>query len=202
MATRVNYANLINSRHGKLVIEGFTRVGYEMKCRTRCDCGNIKEQIWQNVRRGGTKSCGCDETAARITHGMSKTRIYNSWENMWNRCNRGTQQNLLNKQYQKITICKRWAKFENFYADMGERPPGKSIDRIDNNKGYSPENCRWATRKEQQRNLNSNKWLVLNGERRCISDWLKILKAPVGNFYYRLNKGMTPKQALKNMGKL
>ena len=74
-----------------------------------------------------------------------------------------------------ITVCKRWLKFENFLADMGERPVGTSLDRIDNNKGYSPSNCRWVPQKEQMRNRRTNVFIEYNGKRQTVQDWSKEL---------------------------
>lgn len=93
----------------------------------------------------------------KTTHGMHKTSIYKRWLWMKSRCN-------TDPRYiaQGVTVCERWLKFENFYADMGHPPPGTTLDRIDGTKGYSPENCRWATYAEQNRNLKSNVWV--NGE--------------------------------------
>ena len=96
------------------------------------------------------------------THGMSKTPTFNTWFHFRHRCI-----NPKHKQYKDyggrgITVCKRWNKFENFLADMGKKPEGMSIDRINNSKGYSLENCRWATGKEQAKNRRSN--VIFNGE--------------------------------------
>lgn len=126
----------------------------------QCDCGKTKNAILNNLRRGLTKSCGClssETTALRnTTHGSSarktKTPEYRAWSALKNRCN-----NPNNNRYhvyggRGISFCKEWESFEQFLSDMGPRPAMTSIDRIDNNKGYSKENCRWATIKQQMRN--------------------------------------------------
>lgn len=108
-------------------------------------------------------------------HRGSDTATYQSWASMKTRC-----YNPKNKSYEHyggrgITVCDRWLKFENFLEDMGERPGGMSIDRVDTSLGYYPENCRWATQKQQQRNRSDN-WLIeYNGQKRCLSEWSELL---------------------------
>lgn len=107
------------------------------------------------------------------THGMTDTPTYKSWQAMKGRCSG----RLSKPEYyvgRGITVCERWLDFSAFLADMGERPPGTTLDRIDGSKGYEPGNCRWATKVQQMRNKGDNVWLELNGERRCLSEWQQI----------------------------
>lgn len=149
-------------RFGRLtVLEATKTVVYPSKSRVlyhecRCDCGTVKFVTIYALRKGHTQSCGClqaDKTStASRTHGLSKTRIYRIWSCIITRC---TNPNAINyERYggRGITVCDRWRKFENFLEDMGEPSPGLTIDRLDNDKGYSKENCAWRTPTEQARN--------------------------------------------------
>ncbi len=155
--------NLLGHRFGRLtVIEflGMDRNNGLWKC--LCDCGKEHSARASPLACGDVTSCGCRHAEIKAgwkervtTHGMSRkgSREYHTWNMMKGRC-----LNLNNQKYayyggRGITICKRWRdSFENFYADMGERPKGKTLDRIDNNRGYSPGNCKWSTPKEQAAN--------------------------------------------------
>jgi hypothetical protein len=95
-----------------------------------------------------------------------------------------------------ITVCKRWMKFENFFEDMGNAPTGLSLDRIDNNSGYSKDNCRWATKIEQNNNTRGNKRILFNGENLTLSQWSYKMKIPSQTISDRLAKGWSPEKCL------
>jgi hypothetical protein len=126
----------------------------------RCRCGQKPTVTGSNLRNGMTRSCGClrrDERAAKnkanAIHGAAGSRTYRSWESMKARCTKC--EHIAWKRYggRGITICKRWLhSFKNFSKDMGVRPAFKTLDRIENDKGYTPKNCRWAGRLTQRRN--------------------------------------------------
>ena len=135
-----------------------------------CDCGNIVEASGHRLRNGSKMSCGCLSTK----HGMATSKIYNIWGAMKARCLNPNDKAYKNYGSRGITVCSRWSGdngFKNFLADMGEKPKDKSLDRIDNNKGYSPDNCRWATRKQQQNNIRTNRYITLNGITKAIHEW-------------------------------
>ena len=124
--------------------------------RCSCECGKIKDLVIYNLRSGETKSCGCFNLELKIKHKKSKTPIYNSWENMKKRCLNPTNHNYKNYGGRGIKICDRWlASFTNFYQDMGDRPLGHTLDRIDNDGNYEPSNCKWSSTKEQLKNRRS-----------------------------------------------
>lgn len=119
-----------------------------------------------------------------------------TWHHMIERCYSKTCKDYVNYGGRGITVCERWLKFENFWNDMGVRPEGCSLDRIDVNGNYEPSNCRWATKLIQSHNTRRNKRVTINGETRIITEWLKILKVSRTVFYRRVKKGQTYHEAL------
>lgn len=123
-----------------------------------CDCGNKSfETRWDAVENGDTKSCGCLQAEsvreARTTHGLSSTKEYRIWTGMKQRCGNPKEPSYSSYGGRGLTVCERWENsFENFFEDMGECPVGMSLDRIDNDKGYFPENCRWTDASTQLHN--------------------------------------------------
>jgi hypothetical protein len=95
-----------------------------------------------------------------------------------------------------ITICNEWLYFTNFYNDMGDKPDGMSLDRIDNEEGYFKDNCRWATMKEQERNRRNNRYITINGETKCLAYWLEKLGVNRRLFYTKMNSGLSELEAL------
>lgn len=124
----------------------------------QCDCGAQHSAAISNLTSGHVKSCGCQRFRRgpdnpSYKHGMAdKTRIYSIWVTMIKRCRNPNAHAYERYGGRGITVCERWHTFTNFYADMGDPPPKLTLDRIDNDKGYQPDNCRWATRSEQRLN--------------------------------------------------
>lgn len=129
----------------------------------RCDCGTERAVVQRSLTRRLSESCGCLGREIRkflgigVIHGHTSSKAnpsptYISWSSMKMRCLKSNHRNFKNYGGKGIKICARWMNFANFLADMGERPAGKTIDRLDNDKDYEPSNCRWATWKEQAAN--------------------------------------------------
>lgn len=167
----------------------------------RCECGVIKKCLGSALRSGNTRSCGClvidTQRSRKTTHGGSYSETYSIWNDMRYRCLNKNHQAYHNYGGRGITVCERWLKFENFLADMGERPPGLTIDRKDNNGNYCPENCRWATRKEQANNSRHNRLITFNGKTLNMSQWANALGMSTDRLDGRINKlGWTIERAL------
>ncbi len=129
--------------------------------RCRCDCGTEKVVKAYRLRNGNTRSCGClqaeSRTISNTKHGHSvsnetRSTTYNSWASMLNRCRNKNYHRYKDYGGRGISVCDRWNKFDAFLSDMGERPLGTTLDRLNNDGNYEPGNCRWATQHEQQNN--------------------------------------------------
>lgn len=156
-----------------------------------CDCGKVLSVVSGELRNG-QRSCGClhrEETAARLTrHGLYSSPEYKIWSGMIQRCT-----NVKNEKFQSyggrgITVCERWMDFPSFYADMGPRPPTLQLERRDNDKGYSLENCYWATRSQQMRNTRNTRFLTIDGRTQCVTAWAQEFGIPIDAFRYSLTK--------------
>ena len=162
-----NTDDIIGHRFGRLIVTGWAGSAPDRKAlwHVRCDCGAEKITKGYTLRSGQINSCGCGKKRHGGMAGGRATKEYAAWANMMNRCNRPTTPNYKFYGGRGIRVCARWRKFENFLADIGAAPTkAHTLDRIDNGTGYKPGNVRWATRKEQQNNIRSNKKITINGE--------------------------------------
>ena len=172
----------------------------------KCDCGGEIIVVRGDLRDGKVKSCGClrKETAAQIgasgaLHGKRNTRLYSIWHSMKARCYNPKHKFYKIYGERGIIVCREWLNdFQAFYdwAMSHGYSDGLTIDRIDNNKGYAPENCRWATQKEQCNNLRTNRHYVVNGETRTLPEWCELFNIDYGKAKNRLRNGWSIEEAL------
>lgn len=198
------FIDLTGKRFGRLTV--VQRLGSDRWGNSRwlckCDC-NSQETIVSSghLRSNHTQSCGCFHLEKITKHGHAiggkESKTYRSWDHMIQRC---TNPNF--KQYKDyggrgITVCERWNKFENFLEDMEEAPKGLQLDRINNNKEYYKENCRWATKKQQHRNTRKNHLETYDGKIQCIAAWAEKFNINTSTLISRINiLGWSIKKAL------
>lgn len=161
----------------------------------KCDCGNYCVSAGVDLRRGHVKSCGClqkeQAKAVKTKHGLRYTKLNGIWKSMKKRCHNENELSYSNYGGRGITVCDEWKEdFQAFYdwAMANGYRNGLSIDRIDVNGNYCPENCRWATRKEQNNNTRSNHLLTYNGETHTMSEWAEITGMGYGTLQSRINR--------------
>jgi hypothetical protein len=162
-----------------------------------CECGKTRLAIAGNLLAGTATSCGCESYETRKLHGMTKTRTFKSWESMKQRCLNVNAPDYVAYGGRGISICRKWTlSFNNFLEDMGERPEGTSLDRINVNGSYEPANCRWATRSEQQRNKTNSLIIEWQGIAQGAADWADLVELPSKVICERINAGWSPQDAL------
>lgn len=214
LPTAHNFINRTGKTYGLLTVIRYA--GKTARGRTlwecKCECGNVVTAIGSELSDGHTTSCKCRRmTTGKLnrTHGYSRTRIYGLWSHVIRRC-----YSLSSKAYNRyggrgITVCERWRKFENFYADMGERPVDRTLDRIDNDGGYwcgkcdectangRQLNCRWATRVEQGNNKRNNRMITYQGVTLTLAQWATKFGLDREIVRVRLRRGWSVEDALE-----
>lgn len=164
-------------KFGRLtLVEPAGLVGGRPGWRCLCDCGSAAVIQQKRLVSGHTKSCGCIRKEGIATkHGNrrrgSTSPAYVSWQAMIQRCGDPSREAFSGYGGVGVTVCDRWRSFPAFLEDMGERPAGTTIDRIDGSLGYQPGNCRWATAVEQANNKRTNRQITMNGETRSLAQW-------------------------------
>lgn len=195
--------DLTGQRFGRLIAlkrqKGSRRVIAKWEC--QCDCGRITLVSTYKLTSGHTNSCGClqrERTSNATTkHGMKRTRLYGIWCNLRERCYNPKNQSYAVYGGRGITVCDAWrTDFPAFYdwAMKNGYRDDLTIDRINNDDGYCPNNCRWATNKEQQRNKRNTIWVTIGEETRALADWCEIFNKDYQSAYDALirYKRLTP----------
>ena len=198
--------NLTGRSFGRLKVTGVLgtfkgRVYYECIC----ECGRIYDALGKSLLEKNTTSCGClRESLSRdrltghkfnLTHGATGSPTYEVWKSMHQRCTNPKHIGYPNYGGRGIGVCERWRSFENFLEDMGERPSQHSIDRKDVNGDYSPDNCRWATQREQSLNKRSNRIIEFRGKKQTLLEWSEELGLAVWVIRNRLLRGWSVERA-------
>lgn len=153
--------------------------------RCECICKRVRDIPAGNLFSGRSSNCGCQRKENIKPSRKDHSGAWSSWKSMKTRCK---SKYFKHKKYKELGYCSEWENFEAFFNDMGDRPEGMSLDRIDNNKGYSKENCRWATRAIQDRNSSRTHWITYKGKTQCLTDWAREYGMPVNKLSNRINR--------------
>lgn len=210
MAKRKNIVDLTGQ-----VFNQWTVISYDETSdrRTRwtckCSCGNIRNVLSFHLKSGASSNCGCVQIKKQTMHGMYGTPEYVSWIAMKTRCTNDNHEAYADYKGRGIYVCEHWLSFDNFYADMGNKPTeDHSIDRVDNNGSYTcghcdhcksrnaPSNCRWATTKQQCRNMRTNRVLTHNGITMTLVEWEETTGINHCTITSRLDRGWATEKAL------
>ena len=197
--------DLVGQIYGRLTVLCRAKNPYDTQAMwtCKCICGTVRRITSHRLRFGLTRSCGClsIESARKrfTTHGQSspnETTTFRAWSEMLKRCTNTSCKAWNNYGGRGITVCEQWRTFDAFFANMGEKPPGLELDRIDNNGNYEPSNCRWATRKEQARNKRTNRIIEYEGRAQCLAAWADEFNLSYSLLYGRLSRGWSIKRAI------
>ena len=181
--------------YGKLTVIEFAYVKRTVHWLCQCECGNTVVVSGHHLRKGGVTTCGCVHYKAG---GHSGSPLYKRWQTIKDRCYNPKNPAYKNYGGRGITVSERWMEsFVNFLEDMGEPPfVGATVERIDNDSGYSRDNCKWATRHEQMANSRTTRLLTYKGETKCLGEWARGLGIDPKSLHYRLKKGWPFEKAL------
>lgn len=200
MSIRTNELMVVNGRLKQAGFSFKTSHGYSRSAVFICECGQRLVTTVSNVQSGRSQSCGClmmqRIREANTTHGRRQSNLYGIWTGMKSRC-----ENKNNPAWDRyggrgITVCERWKSFECFLVDMGEPEGDMSLDRIDNDRGYSLDNCRWATVTEQSRNRRSNVKMTVGEKTMCIAEWSEETGINSATLRRRIKNGWSPEEVV------
>lgn len=203
--------DIVGNRYGRLTVLCFSKTfNHHAYWLCKCDCGNETVVEGRDLRKGNTKSCGCLKRTKnknglkkgcpgyRKSHGMKGTRIYRTWCGMKTRCLNPNHPRYKDYGGRGITICKKWLSFDGFYDDMKEGYSDElTLDRIDNNKGYYKDNCKWSTTFEQMNNRRNNVLITINGETDTVSHMCLKHNARYEKVIKAIEKGRDPWSSLQ-----
>ena len=198
--------DLTGQRFGRLVVIERADNSADGRARwlCRCDCGQSKTVLGEHLKKGRTKSCGCaksESSSKRFKkHGGRNSKLYRIWSNMKDRCNNPDCKVYSDYGGRGIKVCKEWiddfSAFQKWALANGYKE-GLTIDRKDNDKGYSPDNCRWTDRKIQGNNKRNCRYITYKGQRKTVAEWSDITGTPHDTLLYRLNHGWETERILK-----
>ena len=197
--------NMVGKQYGKLTVvrevDPYVAPsgGKHKKYECLCSCGKTAYVLKEYLTSGRQKSCGCLKKENGITtHGEIHTRLYRIWGNMCNRCTNPSNPAWHNYGDRGIKVCDDWLRYENFrdWANSSGYTENVTIDRIDNNKGYSPDNCRWADLITQANNKRNNHIIEYNGTSMTIAEWAVETGIPYKTLFNRFHLGWSAERAL------
>ena len=200
--------------HGRLKVLTLAENTSRKSWVCRCSCGNMKTVEATKLRSGHTKSCGCilkelvGDKHPTYKHGQAASgnklpsKTYESWAGMVSRCTNPTTVGYHRYGGRGIAVDPRWLKFENFLADMGERPAGLTLDRVDNDLNYSKENCKWSSKQGQAANRSNVLQITYAGKTQILAEWARELKLPYNKLYHLTStKKLTLESAIEHIRK-
>lgn len=202
---RLNRVLIVSSEFLTQIGVAFMNGGDRFVAVFECKCGNLFVARISTVKRCHTKSCGClrvettrIRASAQKVHGETGSAEHFAWIEMKRRCRDMKRKHSERYSQRGIVVCERWAlSFSDFLSDMGRRPSANhSLDRIDNDGDYTPENCRWATDREQNANRSSVRLVTANGQTHCIAEWARMCGLTRRAISERLRKGIHPEKAV------
>jgi hypothetical protein len=187
--------SLIGRQFGSLsVVElnNSTKRGATWVC--ECECGTRVKRRTSELLDGDCKSCG--RACPKRKRTQQEHPLFGAWLGMIARCHQKSDWHYKNYGARGIVVCERWRTFGNFASDMGDRPRGHQLERVNNDGPYSPDNCIWATPMQQNRNSRNNRFLVHDGQRMCMKDWANKRNIPYATLFARLKSGWSVERAL------